>query len=82
VTLATGLTAQEYTTVIGLSPGNTYNFRVYSRSSVGLSTPGEITILCAQIPDTPIAPTTTINGVNLVIDMVAPYDGSSPITSY
>lgn len=47
VTLASGLTALEYTTTVGLSPGKTYKFRVYARSTVGLSPPGEISILCA-----------------------------------
>ena len=45
--LATGLTETEYITSVGLAPGSTYNFRVYSRSSVGLSLPAEVAILCA-----------------------------------
>ena len=82
VTLGTGVTDLLYTTEVGLSPGSTYNFRVYSRSSVGLSAPGEIAIICAQIPDVPDAPTTTVDGSNLVVTWIAPYDGSTPITSY
>lgn len=39
VTLATGLTELQYTTIVGLSPGNYYKFRVYARSTVGLSSP-------------------------------------------
>jgi hypothetical protein len=40
VTLATGLTELQYTTIVGLSPGIYYKFRVYARSTVGLSSPG------------------------------------------
>jgi hypothetical protein len=82
VNLVTGLTDLTYTTTVGLSPGSTYNFRVYARSSVGLSLPGEIAILCGQKPDAPEAPVTSIDGMNLVVSWVAPYDGATPITSY
>jgi len=42
-----------------------------------------ISILAAQIPDIPLAPTTTISDRwNVVIDWIAPYNGGSPITSY
>ena len=47
-----------YETTIGLIAGNTYKFRVLARNSVGLSGPTEISVLVAQIPDTPVAPVT------------------------
>ena len=55
---------------------------MYSRSSVGLSLPAEVAILCAQIPDVPEAPVTSIDGLNVVVSWSTPYDGSTPITHY
>jgi hypothetical protein len=80
--LATGLTSLSYTTTVGLSPSNSYKFRVYARNSVGLSQAATVTVLCAQPPDTPAAPTTTINGANVVVKWTAPYNGGSTISSY
>lgn len=71
-----------YTTSVGLQPGAYYRFRVYARSTVGLSGPGEIEILCGQIPDTPAAPSTEIEGLNVRVTWSAPYDGATPITNY
>lgn len=77
-----GLTQTSYTTEVGLQPGATYNFKIYARSSVGLSVPGEIAILCAQVPDQPDKPTTSIDGLNVRVSWLAPYDGATPITNY
>ena len=41
-----------------------------------------ISVLAAQIPSTPIAPTTSISLTNVVINWTAPYNGGSPITAY
>jgi hypothetical protein len=42
----------------------------------------EVTILSAQVPETPDPPTTTISGPNVVIDWNAPVSGGSSISSY
>lgn len=39
-------------------------------------------ILCAYIPDIPVAPITTISTNTIVITWVAPADNGTPITSY
>jgi hypothetical protein len=42
-----------------------------------------VTILAAQIPDIPAAPTTSISDRwSVVIDWSAPYNGGTPIISY
>lgn len=59
-TLATGVTSLTYTAT-GLTAGTTYAFKVYSRNSDGFSFgSSSVSILAAQVPDTPSAPTTTI----------------------
>jgi hypothetical protein len=64
--------------------GTTYTFRVKSRNafdfSVGYS--NEISILAAMSPEQPSAPTTTVDGSNVVIDWAAPSDNGSPITGF
>lgn len=45
--LASAIAANYYTTVIGLAPGSTYAFKVYSRNSVGFSIPTFISVLAA-----------------------------------
>ena len=69
-------------TTVGLQAGNTYNFRVYARNTVGFSIPAQVSILCAQIANVPATPTTTVSGSNVVVSWVAPYNGATPITSY
>ena len=71
-----------YETTMGLIAGNTYKFRVLARNSVGLSDPTEISVLVAQIPDTPVAPVTVFDSPDVIITWVAPYDGATPITSF
>ena len=51
IQLATGITQTSYQTVVGLSSGSVYEFRVYSRNFVGLSLPTQVSVLAAQIPD-------------------------------
>lgn len=41
-----------------------------------------ISVRAAAIPDTPVAPTTAINGNNVDFAWTAPYNGGSPITAY
>ena len=83
VELATGLTDRSYT-AIDLYSGSTYTFKVKARNSVGYSEFSDpVSILAAQIPDTPNAPTTTIsNRWTVVVDWNAPYNGGADITSY
>lgn len=52
-------------TVTGLTQGTTYKFRVDARNSQGYSASSAVvTILAAQIPDVPSAPTTSFNNAN------------------
>lgn len=80
--LTVNYTQTSYVTTVGLQAGNTYNFRVYARNTVGFSIPAQISILCAQIANVPAAPITSVSGSNVVISWVAPYNGATPITSY
>ena len=81
--LASNVLTKSYTTSIALTSGQTYKFMIQARNSVGLSdTSVELSILAAQVPDQPSAPTTQINGQSVDISWLAPFDGSSTITSY
>ncbi len=81
-TLATGVTSLTYTAT-GLTAGTTYAFKVYSRNSDGFSFgSSSVSILAAQVPDTPSAPTTTIEGNFVKIAWTAPFAEGSPITAY
>jgi hypothetical protein len=67
----------------GLVAGTTYNFKVQAKNGYGLSAYSNIaTILAAQRPDTPAAPTTAVSGANVVISWTQPFTGGSAITSY
>lgn len=71
-----------------MTTGVWYTFRVIARNSVGYSDYSDpITILAAQIPDQPEAPTTSIVPVsflndNLRIEWLAPNNRGYHITSY
>lgn len=41
-----------------------------------------ISILAAQIPAQPVAPTTVISGLNVLVRWIAPDNGGSQITAY
>jgi hypothetical protein len=83
VVLADGITTQSYQTEVLLTPGANYKFRVEARNSVGFSLPSvEVTILCAQVPDKPTAPTTTQSSDRLDVSWAAPGDGGADITAY
>jgi len=80
--IASGLTSAQYTAT-GLTYGTTYSFKVESRNSYGYSAlSSSISLLCAIEPEKPLAPTTTINQSEIVIDWSAPNNHGSPITSY
>jgi len=62
------VTTKSYLTTVTLSEGNTYNFYVIARNSVGFSTVSStISILAAQKPDMPLNVVTTVvaNGVTI-----------------
>ena len=61
-TLGTNVIGNAYT-AISLTAGETYKFKVQARNSVGYSVfSNEVTILAAQLPYSPAAPTTTFLG--------------------
>ena len=83
VNLTSGLTSKSFTYGSGLTAGGTYAFRVMARNSVGfIPFSAAISILVAQGPSTPIAPTTSISGSNVIVNWTAPYTGATRITSY
>jgi hypothetical protein len=66
-----------------LTEGYTYAFKVQARNSVDLGDLStEISILAAQIPDQPSAPTTTIDGSDAIVTWDFPDIRGSPITAY
>lgn len=72
-------------TVTGLTQGTSYKFKVDARNEKGYSASSAVvTILAAQIPDVPSAPTTSFNNANgqVTISWTAPDNGGSVITSY
>jgi hypothetical protein len=82
VTLETGVTTTSYTAT-SLTPGVIYAFMVYARNTEGYSVASsEASILAAQEPNMPSAPTTTINGDNVDIAWSEPFAEGSAITEY
>lgn len=71
-------------TIPGFVLGETYSFRLKSRSAFDFSVDysNEASVLAADIPDQPVAPTTTVVGSDILIDWVAPSANGSPITQY
>jgi hypothetical protein len=81
--LDAGITQKSYTTTISLTQGHTYAFKVQARNTVGYGElSAEHSILAAQLPDQPSAPTTAIDGDNVVITWALTDYRGSPITSY
>ena len=64
--------------------GVTYSFRLKSRSAFDFSVDysNEASVLAADIPDQPVAPTTAVVGSDILFDWVAPSANGSPITQY
>jgi len=78
----TGLTTTA-TVITSLSVGTTYQFKIVARNSFGTSEYSEtVSILAAQIPDKPVAPTTVFDRTTVVISWTAPFDQGSEITGY
>jgi len=81
-TLETGLTTTTYI-AIDLSQGETYSFKVQSENIYGPSLDSLPTsILAAQVPDRPAAPTTSLSGTSLTVTWVAPDDRGKAIDEY
>ena len=85
VAFASGIVDTDYIAT-GLTQGSTYQFKVESRNIYGYSAlySNTVTILAAQIPAIPDAPTTEFVAVDdtIKVTWVAPDDGGSPITGY
>ena len=69
---------------VSTTAGETYKFRYRIRNIFGwsVSYSPELTVLSAKIPATPTTVTTTISGLNVLLDWTAPSDNASPITSF
>jgi large repetitive protein len=77
-----GITSTSYT-VGGLTSSLQYSFKISSRNEYGQSVYTEpITILSANVPYQPTAPTTSFVGSNLVISWIPPVSGGSPVLGY
>lgn len=63
--------------------GVTYRFKVAARNWYGYSSLSDpVSILAAEEPQKPAAPTTTLVGPNVVINWSEPLDGGSEILYY
>lgn len=76
-----------YTFVSPVTTGTTYSFKVSARNSVGYSDYSEsVSILAAQVPDKPLAPSTSVVGPKqadfVKIEWLAPNNKGYQITSY
>ena len=71
-------------TVTSLTAGTTYQFTVEARNTEGFSAYADppVTVLAAQAPGSPFAPTTTIDGDLVNIQWNTPSDNGSPIQGY
>ena len=79
---ASGITGTQYTAT-GLTPGVTYEFSVRARNSAGLSLDSTtVSVLAAQPPNVPSAPSTEVDVNNVKVKWTAPYNGGSAILSY
>jgi hypothetical protein len=83
VVLAASVSTTSYQTIVTLTPGQTYSFKVQSRNSVGLSLESAVlSVLAAQPPDQPSAPVTSFSGTSVTVTWTAPDNAGSVITSY
>ena len=66
-----------------LTKGSTYQFKVEARNMYGFSVSSNtVSILAAQVPDQPTAPTTTWIPDNIIVTWYIPDSGGSPITGF
>lgn len=67
----------------GLTTGYYYTFKVRARNSFGFSDYTEtLTILCAEEPATPAAPTTRRENDNIVVEWTEPANNGAALSSY
>jgi hypothetical protein len=72
ITLETGIQYTKYT-ALNLIPGTIYTFTISARNIQGYSFESNaVSILAAQEPDAPIAPTTTVNQYYVDISWIEP----------
>jgi len=80
------LAAEVYTTSYTMTlatQGTSYRFKVEAKNSVGFSLySNEITVLAAQAPNQPVAPTTSIVGQSVQISWTSPNNRGATIISY
>lgn len=70
-----GVVGTSVTVTENLSTGLTYKFKVKARNDGGFSPDSSaVMILVAQVPDTPVAPTTSVVDSDVLIEWTAPYD--------
>jgi len=76
--VGTTLTVTEH-----LTTGLTYKFKVKARNDGGFSPDSSaVMILVAQKPDTPVAPTTSIDDSNVLIEWTPPYDQGDALQGF
>lgn len=77
--LAIGLVnTYSYTTIISLTQGLTYSFKVLARNSVGFSADSSVlAVLAATVPDQPLSVTTTAGASEVVIAWTVDNRGSA-----
>lgn len=77
-----GLSTLSYT-ASSLDSGTVYSFRVEARNNHGYSDYSvEVAVLAASKPSTPYAPSTEIDGTNVIVRWTEPDINGSPIESY
>jgi hypothetical protein len=70
-------------TATGLITGYYYTFKVKARNSYGFSDYTEtLTILCADEPVTPDAPTSRRENDNIIIEWTEPFNNGAALQSY
>lgn len=80
--LASSITGSSYT-VASVVKGKTYKFKIQARNLYGYSVlSSEVSILAAQLPQTPNTPTTTFSVDYVYISWVKPDNMGSTITAY
>lgn len=66
-----------------LTPGVIYGFKLQARNDFGLSYDSEeFLILCATVPNAPLAPVTIGYLSDVIVQWVTPFENGSPITVY
>ncbi len=70
-------------TATGLTAGLIYQFKLEALNGFGYSDfSSSISILCATVPDSPVAPRTSVVENNVIFDWDAPNSNGTPLTGY